>query len=137
MKKTFFTVFQQMRDSYNIALGDINLLSDLGCGVASVLQAIDFAEQFQWADLAPGDVFDQTHQEAFFPRCFLNNGWNLNLAEHHEGLKATLAAYQIVRFAICGFDPTSYGNGPLETKTGNIGHDALESGFVPASWIED
>src|ERR1035441_6659752 len=39
--------------------------------------------------------------------------------------------------AICGFDPTSNGNGLLETKTGNIGYDALESDLVPASRIED
>src|SRR5208282_146221 len=75
--------------------------------------------------------------EAFLPRCFLHNRRDLNLAERHEGLKSTLATHQIVRFAICGFDPTSDGNGFLETKTGNIGHDALESVLVPASRIED
>ena len=59
------------------------------------------------------------------------------MAEGHEGLKATLAAHQIVWFTIYGLDPTSDGNGPLETEAGNIGHDALENQLVPASRIED
>src|SRR5208282_5096352 len=61
MKKTFFAVFQQMRDSHNVAPCNINLLRNLICVVTSQLQTVDLSEQLQRADLAPSNVFYQAH----------------------------------------------------------------------------
>jgi hypothetical protein len=58
------------------------------------------------------------------------------LTQRNERFKTALAAYKVVGFSVQGFTSTSDGNRLLETDVGNVGHDALEYGFVATPRIQ-
>jgi hypothetical protein len=126
-----------MRYAGHVALGNINFSGNLGCAVTSGFQAVDLAEQLQRADLAASNIFDQTHQKAFFPRCFSDNRRNFGLAQRDEGFETTLTADEIVWFAVAWLVPASDRNWSLQSKIRNVRYHSLKSHSIAAPWIQN
>jgi hypothetical protein len=58
------------------------------------------------------------------------------LTQGKECFEATLAANEIVWFAVTGIRTTSDSNGPLQTDVGDIGDDSLKDNLIAASRVQ-
>src|SRR5258708_31653735 len=101
---------------------EIRLMRDLLFCITTPLQALDIVKKIDRAVLPPGEVLDETHDEAVLVFGVDDERRNLALAKIPECLQAPLTADEIVAWTIRSATPGD-GDRFLETKCRDVVDD--------------
>src|SRR4051794_21696163 len=126
-----------MADPNDVALGEIDLFSNLRRIVAARFKVVDFPHQFERRVLAARYILYEAHEIALFLGRLRDNGWDLSLAQSDIGFQPALAAGEIVELALEWLRPKGNRNRPLQPDICNIRDDALKDHPVPAPWVQN
>src|SRR6267378_2875194 len=93
-------ILEKANDSLDVFNGETGFSGNLGLIVAATLKTLDVMEQVDGPMLAPGKVFDQTHDRAIFGIGVDNESGNLGLAKCLIGFEPALATDQVITRSI-------------------------------------
>ncbi len=118
-QQAMFTLLEKTNDASDIFNRETGLTGDCRVAIAPLLQALNVVEQIDGAVLAAGKVLHQAHHQAILSVSLDDEGGYLALAEHLIRLKSTLAADEVVAWAVCIFS-TGDRDRPLQTEFGDV-----------------
>jgi hypothetical protein len=95
-QQSVLAVFEQPDDVADVLEAEAGLLGDLFRAISPLLQPLNVPEELYSAVLSPGEVLHEAHHQAVLTAGLDDDGRDLALAKLPEGLKATLAAHEIV-----------------------------------------
>ena len=111
----------------------IRLFSNLGEGIAPLLQRIDLMNQLNPAGPAPRDVFNEAHKQELFLRNVNDHCRNLDLAQKLKGFVTTLSAHEVefIASSLPGLISQRPMNSTLSEKFCNTSFDHILSARLP------
>jgi len=134
--QSLLAVLNETNNAVNIAAVKPEFSGDFIGFIAPIPQVPNFPDELTIRGWAPSDIFNQAHQEPFFPRRIAQHRGNCGLTQSTAGLHPTLTADEIIPSAIRVEFATRYRNWLLEPDLSDAGDDLLKLCLMPCPRID-
>ena len=135
--QSLLAVLNETNNAVNIAAVKSEFPGDFIGFIAPLPKVPNFSDELPIRRWAPSDIFNQTHQEPFFPRRIAQHRGNCGLTQSTAGLHPALTADEIIPSAICVEFATRYRNRLLQPDLSDAGDDLLKLCLIPCPRINN
>ena len=134
--QSLLAVLHEMNNAVNIAAVKAQFPGDFIGFIAPLPKVPNFPDELPIRRWAPSDIFNQAHQEPFFPRRIAQHRGNCGLTQSTAGLHPALTADEIIPSAIRVEFATRYRNWLLEPDLSDAGDDLLKLCLISCPRID-
>jgi hypothetical protein len=128
--------FEERENLIHPASRAADLPGDLAIVIAALGEVADLCHEVDGPLLAPSDVLDEAHHQAFRFGDVDDDGRDLGLSQHAECFQPSLAAHQVIVGGVASL-PAAHGERTFETDRRDIVHDLMVLTAIAGTWIEN
>ncbi len=134
--QSLLAVLNKTNNAVNIAAVKPEFSGDFIGFIAPLPKIPNFPDELAIRRWAPSDIFNQAHQEPFFPGRIAQHRGDCGLTKSAAGLHPALTADEIISSAIRVEFATRYRNWLFESDLSDAGDDLLKLCLISCPWID-